>query len=437
MKNKLTDRAVKAAKPPKKKLSDGAGLYLVIPQAGSKWWRFDYRFAGKQMTLSLGVYGPDKPQVNLAEARDRADALRRQVADGINPSDSRKTLRATNRKTLRATDKAIREAESSGRPFGEIADEWLLNRTGKSVRTNERDRRSVRYLKEGYRGTAGIGAIAVDKVILKDLFPLLRTFNAPTRVRVQAAAVKIMAYAKVAGLIAVSPFTDAKFADGFVEHTPTKRPAITDENQFGYLLRKIDAFEGRANNLTWFALKLLALTFVRPGTVQKARWQDFDLNRARWVIPFATLKMAHLRTAIGEAEEDFVVPLSRQAVGLLRDLHQITGHKEHLFPSERGNRTISESTMTLALYAMGYRGTHCAHGFRASASTILNRQRNKDGRRKFDPLLIEFQLDHKDRTVRAVYDRDDCMPERIELMQFWADKIDAMRGDNVVPMMRA
>jgi integrase len=186
-------------------------------------------------------------------------------------------------------------------------------------------------------------------------------------------------------------------------------------------------------------LKLLALTFVRPGTIQKARWCDFDLNRARWVIPFATLKMAHLRSAIGEAEEDFVVPLSRQAVALLHDLHKITGHREHMFPASGASsgRTISENTMNLALYAMGYRGSHCAHGFRASASTILNRQRNKDGRRKFDPLLIEFQLDHKDRTVRAVYDRDDCMPERIELMQFWGDKIDAMRGDNIVPMMRA
>jgi integrase len=427
MKNKLTDRAVKAAKPPKKKLSDGAGLYLVIPQAGNKWWRFDYRFEGKQLTLSLGVF----PQVNLAEARDRADTLRRQVADRINPSDSRKAMKAADK------GEAIREAESSGRPFGDIADDWLSNRTGKSVRTNERDRRSVRYLKEGYRGAPGLGTLAVDKVSLKDLFPLLQTFNAPTRVRVQAAAVKIMAYAKIAGLISGSPFTDAKFADGFAEHTPTKRPAITDETQFGYLLRKIDEYEGRANNLTWFALKLLALTFVRPGTVQKARWQDIDLNSARWVVPFATLKTAHLRTAIGEAEDDFVVPLSRQAVALLRDLHQITGHKEHLFPSERGSRTISENTMNLALYAMGYRGTHCGHGFRSSASTILNRQRNKDGRRRFDPLLIEFQLDHKDRTVRAVYDRDDCMPERVELMQFWADKIDALRGDNIVPMMRA
>ena len=425
MKNKLTDRAVKAAKPPKKKLSDGAGLYLVIPAEGNKWWRFDYRFEGKQKTLSLGVW----PDTSLAAARNGADDLRKQINRGINPSDARKAEKAA--------DKAEAIEETKGRPFGDIADEWLANRTGKSVRTNERDQRSVRYLKSGYRGTAGLGAIAVDKISLKDLFPLLQTFNAPTRVRVQAAAVKIIAYAKIAGLISASPFTDAKFADGFAEHTPKKRPAITDENQFGYLLRKIDAYEGRANNLTWFALRLLALTFVRPGTVQKARWQDIDLNRARWVIPFATLKMAHLRTAIGEASEEFVVPLSRQAVTLLRDLHKITGHREHVFPSEKDNRTISESTMNVALYAMGYRGTHCAHGFRASASTILNRQRDKDGRRRFDPLMIELQLDHKDRTVRAVYDRDDCMPERIALMQFWADKCDAMRGDNVVPMMRA
>jgi integrase len=188
----------------------------------------------------------------------------------------------------------------------------------------------------------------------------------------------------------------------------------------------MDAFEGRIDNLTWYALRLLALTFVRPGTVAAARWAHFDLKDAMWVVPFGQLKMATEREDAGKSQDDYTIPLSRQAVALLRELHKISGESEYLFPGYGDSPTISENTINFALHGLGFKGEHCAHGFRSSASTLLNRER-VNGRRRFERDLIEMQQDRLDASTRAIYDRDDCMPERIELMQFWADKLDALR----------
>jgi integrase len=143
---------------------------------------------------------------------------------------------------------------------------------------------------------------------------------------------------------------------------------------------------------------------------------------------FEGLKMATERSEAGKSEDDYVIPLSRQAVALLRELHKITGDDEYLFPGRGDGRTISENTLNYALHGLGYKGIHCAHGFRSSASTMLNRER-VNGRRRFERELIEMQQDRLDASTRAVYDRDDRLPERVDLMQFWADKIDALRDD--------
>jgi integrase len=293
----------------------------------------------------------------------------------------------------------------------------------------------VKYLRSGYRRGKGFGHLLVEEVESAHLSDLLEVFNKPTRIRVLSAAKKIMSVAKRKGQIKVSPFADVDFSEGFKKHREKKRPAITDEAQFGELLRKIEAYEGRSNNLTWYGLKLLAYTFVRPDTVAKAEWARFDFNRARWVIPFEALKMEWLRAETGEAMEDFVVPLSKQVIAMLRELHEITGKGRYLFPGCGDAEVMSENTLNNALHALGYKAIHCAHGFRSSASTILNRQR-VNGRRRFERELVEIQLDHLDSSTRAVYDRDDCMPERIELMQFWADKVDELR-DGGKPKLRA
>lgn len=405
-------RTLARAKPPAApyKLADAGGLYLYITTAGSLLWRYDYRRRsdGKRKTASFGSY----PDVELTRARMLHQAAKLDVKAGGDPA---------------AIVKSEKIKAAGGGTFGGVADDWLKTRTGKAGKTGDRDARMAGYLK------AEFGGVMVDQVRLLHLTPLLKKYadKQPTRIRLQSTAKKIMGFAKAHGLIEQSPFSDINFADGYAEHRQAPRPAITDPKKFGALMRKIDAYEGRGDNLTGYALSLLALTFVRPGTVQRAEWKDFDLKSVVWTIPFAQLKMASQRKKASNAERDHIVPLSRQALALLRELHALTGESRFLFPGRQADRTMSENTLNVALIALGYKDVHCAHGFRSSASTILNRER-VSGRRRFEQSLIEFQLDHQDQSTRAIYDRDDCLPERVELMQFWADKIDELRDEGKV-----
>lgn len=424
----LMANKIDAWKPKNKdyRKTDGGGLYLLIRASGSKLWRYDYRLDTPdgvvRRTLAIGGYAKDgdgRDAYTLAQARAVHEQAREAVGRGEHPVSPTKQAAVAE-----AAAAAIRDAQKT---FGMLGDLWLAARkVNLSAKSYARDMRSVAYLKDGYRGGKGFGDVPVNQVTSAHLSGLIEKFKKPTRIRVISAAKKIMAVAKRMGLLQHSPFSDIDFNEGFAKHKEKKRPAITEETKFGELLRKIDGYEGRGQNLTAHALKLLALTFVRPDLVAKAEWKHFNLKKALWVIPFETLKMEWLRSETGEATEDFVVPLSRQAVALLRELFEITGKSRYLFPGCGDAATMSENTINFALHSLGYKGIHCAHGFRSSASTILNRQRI-DGRRRFERTLIEFQLDHQDKTVRAIYDRDDCIPERIELMQYWADKIDALR----------
>jgi integrase len=416
---RITDAHLRNLKPKSilYRFTIGGGFYLLIKPNGSKLWRWDYKL-GTRKTLALGEY----PAKTLAMAMADVEAARASGKAGIDPVKQRQAASA---------------ATGAVRPFGKVADEWLATRPGKEVpgetnksKTYARDERIVGYLKDSKETAAGFGKVPMDQVDLAHLSPLLKAVNHPTRIRLQSAGRKIIAFAKVHGdwpKYRPSPFAEIDFGAGFAKHKQQHRPAITDPVKFGQLLRKIETFEGRGDNLTGYAMELLTLTFVRPGTVQNAEWAHFNLDKALWVVPFARLKMATERSEAGKAEDDYVVPLSRQAVALLRELHELTGAGKYLFPGRAG-RTISENTLNFALHAMGYKGIHCAHGFRSSASTLLNRERN-NGRRRFERELIEMQQDRLDRTTRAVYDRDDRLPERIDLMQFWADKVDTMRGD--------
>jgi integrase len=417
------------------RVADGGGLYVLVRPTGSKLFRYDYRLGGARRTLSIGEYnaqGGGKSTFTLKQARDEHEDARAAVKAGQHPISPAQRTAAQAKAEAEAQERA--KQETGDRSFGALADDWLAARkAGHSEKTYARDERSVTYLKEGYRGGKGFGDVPVDQVETAHLSGLAEKFNKPTRIRVVSAARKIMAVAKRKGLIKHSPFSDVNFNEGFEKHRAKKRPAVTDEKQFGELLRKIAGYAGRGNNLAWYGLRLLALTFVRPDTMAKAEWQHFDLESGRWVIPFEKLKMEWLRTENGETPEDFVVPLSRQAVALLHELKEIAGNSRYLFPGCGDKDAMSENTLNYALHSLGYKGVHCAHGFRASASTILNRQRTKEGRRRFETALVEIQQDRLDASTRAIYDRDDLMPERIELMQFWADKIDELRDGRVKP----
>ncbi len=282
---------------------------------------------------------------------------------------------------------AARDAQET---FGTLADLWLKAREAHlAPKSYARDMRSVAYLKNGYRNGKGFGDLPVDQVGSTHLSDLIGEFNKPTRIWVISAAEEIMAIAKREELIQHSPFADINFNEGFAKHKVKKRPAITDEEKFGELLRQIDGYQGRASDFTKSALRLLALTFVRSDMIAKAEWKQFNLTKALWVIPFKTLKMEWLRSETGEAMDDFVVPLSPQAVALLRELEQITGKDRYLFPGTGDAEAMSESTLNFALHSLGFRSVHCAHGFRSSASTILNRER-VDGRRKFERTLYRI-----------------------------------------------
>ncbi|TGN89936.1 DUF4102 domain-containing protein [Bradyrhizobium yuanmingense] len=418
----LSDRGVLNAKAESKdlKLADGGGLFLLVTTKGAKLWRYKFRLNGQERLMSLGSY----PAISLQRARELHIAACGLVQQGQDPV------------AMRRAEQAVQRA---AKPFGEVADEWLAfkEKTTPADKTADRRARMVRYLKSGF-GDEQVGDLRVRH--LSELLAKYETAGKyETRVRLQGTAIEIMGFAVGRSYVEINPFVGVNFTAAFTSpnETRAKRPAIVDPAAFGTLLRKIEFYEGRNDNIVGYALRLLALMFPRPGELGEAQWAHFDLDGAKWSVPFAELKQRTERKKNDKrVDEPFEVPLSRQAIALLRELHKITGHTRFLFPGRGKSRTISENTLNTALQALGYAGVHCAHGFRSSASTLLNKER-VDGRRRFERELIEVQLDHVDDSTRAIYDRDNLWRERTELMQFWADKIDQLRASNVVAIKAA
>lgn len=239
-----------------------------------------------------------------------------------------------------------------------------------------------------------------------------------------------------------NPFAGFKSGNSYSTPENAPRPAIVEPKAFGKLLRDIDG--DTTSRIASIGLQLLALTFVRPGTLCAAEWSDFDLDKAMWTIPFARLKQRTFRAKIKELNgKPHYVPLSKQAVLLLRELKKRTGNDRFIFG---GDKPIWTSTLEMALNRMDYAGIHCPHGFRSSASTMLNQAtRTIDGEEvpRFSAEAVEFQLEHVGKGLAAIYNRDQKLPERVRLMQYWADLLDGMRDpdggsrrlpSNVIPM---
>lgn len=403
----LTDAAIRAARPREKpyKLFDGRGLYLIVRPNGARWWRFKYRVDGREKLLALGRY----PEVALRDARQRCDDARRQVANSIDPGARRKAEK-------------IARAES----FEAVAREWLeLQRAKLAPITFEKKLALLERFLFPYLGARPIATIAAP-----DLLSALRRIEAQeiheTTHRARALAGNVFRYAVATGRAARDPSADLRGALAPV--VVTNRAAITDPARVGELLRAIDEYPAkfRAQPATAAALKLAPLLFVRPGELRAAEWHEIRLDgeHPEWRIPGARMKMG----------QEHLVPLSRQAVEVLRELHPITGGGRYVFPSLRGpHRPISANTINVALRALGYDGADITgHGFRAMASTLLNEQ-------GFPPDVIELQLAHAERNeVRAAYNRAKRIAERRRMMQSWADYLDGLRaGSNVIPMRRA
>jgi integrase len=392
----LNDTKVRSAKSREKafKLSDERGLFLLVTPTGSRLWRLKYRLNGREKLISLGAY----PDVTLKRAREKRDAARRLIADGIDPSVQRKAERA-----------------ALAQSFEGVAKEWLELQTKSlapetiSILTARLDSGLYPYI-----GSRPIAAITAQEVLIA-----LRRIEArgrhETAHRVRALAGRVFRYAVATGRAHHDVAADLK---GALAPVKSKNFAsVTDPARVGELMRAIHGYSGHP--VTALALKLAPLVFVRPGELRAAEWPEFDLENGEWRIPGERMKMG----------EPHLVPLSRQVLAILRELQPLARGGRYLFPSLRTrDRPMSDNTINAALRRMGYTGEEqTGHGFRSMASTLLNEQ-------GFPPDVIELQLAHTERNkVRAAYNKAQRLPERRKMMQAWADYLDGLRtGAKVV-----
>lgn len=380
------------AKPGEKplKLADGRGLYLLVRPNGSKLWRFNYRYGGKRKTLSLGAY----PDVSLKAAREGLDAARKQLADDTDPGEAKKQGKAAKRMA----------AENS---FAAVAREWLDKQTLSDV-TRTKAVWMFELLTFPWIGSKPIAEIKAPQVLA-----MLRRIEArgklETAQRVKQQAGRVFRYAVATGRATDDPTAALK---GALATPKTRhRASITDPKLIGPLLRAIEGYGG--SFVTAAALKLAPLLFVRPGELRHAEWTEFDLEAGEWRIPAAKMKMRAVH----------IVPLSIQAITILRELAPLTGSGRYVFPSVRGRgRPMSEATVLAALRRMGYSGEEMSgHGFRSMASTRLHEM-------GWAHDAIERQLAHAERNkVSAAYNYAEHLPERRRMMQVWADHLDALK----------
>lgn len=393
----LTDIAIRAAKPATKavKLSDGGGLQLLITPAGGKLWRLAYRFDDRQKQLAFGAY----PEVGLKIARDRRDRAKELLAAGVDPAVHAKL------------DKLKRQVGRAN-TFGAIAEEYVakLEREARAGATIHK----VRWLLAFARPILGDRPVA--EVTSPEVLVVLRTVEARGRLesarRLRSTIGSVFRYAIATGRAENDPTFALKGAlsPPVLKH----RAAITDPHRFGALLRAIDGFDGQPTTLA--ALQLMALLFPRPGELRMAEWDEFDLEKAEWMIPASRTKMRRSHR----------VPLPRQAITTLCRLKLVTGTGRLAFPGVRTViRPISENTLNAALRRLGYdKDEATAHGFRATASTLLN----ESG--LWNPDAIERALAHVDvDEVRRAYARGEHWDERVRMMQWWADELDRLRAD--------
>lgn len=404
----LTDTACRNAKPGEKlrKIADELGLYLLVHPNGSKYWRMDYRFDGKRKTLALGVY----PDVTLKDARNKRDEERRRLAAGIDPGQHRKQ---TNE------EKRTRRANT----FEAVAREWLGT---KELVPNYRDKVLASLENDVFKH---VGARPIAEVNAPEVLEVLRKIEArgalETLKRVRQRMSDVFLYAIATGRATSNPVQGLHKA--LKVQRASHRPALQARDLRDFFIR-LDVV--RISRPVKLALHLLVLTFVRPGELRGAQWSELDFDRGEWVIP---AERDRARGLVGmKMKEPHVVPLSRQAAAVFEELQAHSGHKDLVFPNRNDHtRPISDGTLNSALRAMGYSADQVTgHGFRATATGGLLEL-------GFKPEVIDRQLAHRERDqVFGAYSHTaQYMAERRELMQAWADYVDAVvSGAKVIPL---
>lgn len=396
----LDDITVRSAKPREdggiRKLSDGGGLQLWVMPTGGKLWRLDYRMYGKRKLLALGSY----PVLTLKAAREQALQAKRDIISGVDPSAKKKARKIATERTF-ASIAALLIEKKRAEGKADITIEkmaWILDKV-------KRD----------------FGSRPIDSITTPEVIVAMRReeqagrFEAARRMRTVLG--EVFRFAMQNGVVTSDPVHATKGA--IARPRQQHHPAILTPDRFGELLRLVDQYAA-TNVLTGSALQLMAILYPRPGELRQAHWQEFDLETGRWTIPAERMKM---RTA-------HVKPLPQQAVEILSRVKTITGPHGLVFPAVgRPGRPMSENTMNTALKRMGIPSDeHVPHGFRSSASTMLN------DANKFSVDAIEKELAHQDvDPVRRAYRRGDAMEERVAMAQWWADCLDQLRSSDEIP----
>jgi integrase len=389
MPTSLSDAKVRNAKPRTKpyKLTDGEGLFLVIMPSGSKYWRLRYFIADKEKALALGVY----PEVTLADARDRRAQARKVLAAGSDPGEEKKEAKRL-------------VAFKSANTFETVAREWLEKRkhAWAPITTEVKLGRLERHV------LPKLGKRPIADITPPEVLAMLRVVEdkgtLDTARRAMQLCGQIFMYAIATGRAERNPVPDLR---GALKTPVVKHRAFLMASELPAYLKKLDVYDGSPQ--TKLALRLLLLTFVRTVELRGAQWTEIDWDQAEWRIPAERMKMRELH----------IVPLSTQAIAALRQLEKLSGKRQYVFPNEHNPATfMSENTMLFALYRMGYHSRATAHGFRSTASTVLNEH-------GFRADVIERQLAHSERNaVRAAYNYAQYLRDRRKMMQWWADYLD-------------
>jgi integrase len=387
------DKAQSRDKP--YKLADGAGMYLEVMPNGSKYWRYKYRWQGKERRLALGVF----PLITLAEARDKRDQARKQLANGVDPSSAKQEIKR---------QVAIQAANT----FMVVAEEWFeINKDRWTAGTAEHIQR--RLQKDIY---PYIGARPIADITPPELLDCLRKIEKRGALeiagRIKQTCGQIFRYGVQTGRCDRDPSVDLK---GALKSRKVKHHATIDASEIPEFIATLERNEARLFERTRRAIWLSLLTFTRPGEIRQARWSEIDFDARQWSIPAERMKM----------RRDHIVPLSRQAIEVLKAQKEETDmlNTEYVFPSQvRPRNPMSDGTVNMALKRLGYGQLMVAHGFRALARTTIREKL------KYDSEIIEKQLAHQTRNpLGEAYDRTQFLDERREMMQAWGDYLDGIR----------
>lgn len=403
----LTDLQPRTAKPKDKpyKLADGGGMYLLITPDGAKYWRMGYRFQGKERLLSFGKY----PEVTLADARTKRLEARRLLNDGIDPSQDKK-------------DKARAKADEAAHTFEKLAREWHANRLPIWHASTARD--TLRRLELDI--FPEIGALPIASITHQQMIAALRKIESrgaqEVAHRLKATCARVFSYANQLGIENRNPAADLKDvlrpakAGHFAAITADELPAF---------LCAMDKNDARLYKPTRIALRLMLLLFLRTSELIETPWSEIDLERGEWVIPWRRMKRGKL--TVNPDKTNHHVCLSRQALELLQELHDLTGGSTYLFPNLRDHhKPMSNGAILMALKRMGYQNRMTGHGFRALAMSTIKEQLG------YRHEVVDRQLAHaqKDK-VASAYDRAMFLEERKKMMQDWADYLDKIASNGL------